>query len=176
MFALWLRKCGSSGSAAVYTLHKWLTSYCFLAQVAQVMREGVWPEVVLGTIDNRHRVRQSLWDEWRSVSRCPTKWSVFLLRLNNYKLHTRDTKASMGYSDRQKPLLWWLPIGLCRLKCAATTAVTEMSTVWCRHSMIYAVCATTVYFCCNIPWVVYRVGGYGRTTITCDVSQFVLYF
>ena len=61
-----------------YALHKWLVSYCCCGQLAHASLCTVMYERFQKS-DSKYYRRQSLWDEWRRVSHCPTNLWAFLL-------------------------------------------------------------------------------------------------
>ena len=66
-----------------------------------------------------------------------TRFSNCWFALAN-KLNSLDCRASLVY-PRETTMMWRLPIGLCRLQCAAVTTVTDLLTAWCYPCMISAV-------------------------------------
>ena len=81
------------------------------------------------------------------------------------------------WNSLQTPLLWWLPINLCRPRRAAAKTMTGLSILWCCSSKIYAV------FICgdnhqlfHAVWhsVAYHIGINGWTMITCTAWQLTI--
>ena len=110
IFAPWPRKRGSSWPTVVHALRKWLASFAaggviFAAVVILKSHYDGWCRIVVAVNGNAwtfsgqviasrpYYIGQSLLDEWRRVSHCPSNWWAFLLSLGEYFfLNTRNGK------------------------------------------------------------------------------------
>ena len=80
----------------------WLVSYCCRGQLVHASRCTVMYEMnVFGISDSKYIRRQTLWDEWRCVSHCPTNWSAFLFKILSVLLSSEC--ISLGKSFMQNP-------------------------------------------------------------------------
>ena len=89
MFAPWPRKMGAHVDIPLFTRYVdgWLrflrytctSMHCKMAGVVCCRVDARSCMNVFGTSDSKYYLRQSLWDDWRRVSRCPTNWWAFLL-------------------------------------------------------------------------------------------------
>ena len=74
-----------------------------MAGVKWLSRSTVMHERFRKKSDSKHYIWQSMWDEWRRVSHCPTNWWTFLFRLSS-------TGSSLCLSVYQSKTFYWLPI------------------------------------------------------------------
>ena len=71
---------------------KWTTHYIIgsfrimVAFKSHIRVEARASKHAFGTSDGRRYVRQSLWDESRRVSHCPTNWCAFLFRILSHSV------------------------------------------------------------------------------------------